>query len=115
MIRPAAKTTILGLSLAAVLLFLSSSAFYINQGRFSSPRGRLLLTFAMTQWHNRRYERALSLWWLSTTVSVKEVGQQEIRQWQELEAQVLGCPAAAQGLKPNPGLGRCQALIRPQP
>lgn len=92
------KTTAAGLVLAGLLLW-SGTAIWVTIAHPGSARGRLLLTFARTQWDNGHYPRAIDLSWLALRTMARDRVRYELAAlfWERARAlKRAGQPAGAQ-------------------
>ena len=92
------KMTAAGLILAGLLLWFSA-AVWVTVPQLGSVRGRLMLTFARTQWDNGHYPRAVDLSWLALRTMTRDSVRYELAAlfWERARAlKRAGQPAGAQ-------------------
>src|SRR5258706_1899185 len=120
--KAAARTTLLGLFLAASVLAGGWGVFRAT-ARLETARGQLLLTFAKTQWVNHHYLRALDLGWLAVNTAVRESSRQALLAlyWQRALAlrrsgqvgpALTACHAAAQFAEARDFLCQCAFMAQ---
>lgn len=115
------KTIAAGLVLAGLLLW-TGSAIWVRAPRLASARGRLLLTFARTQWDNGRYPRAVDLSWLALWTLARDSVRYPLAALYSERARALhqsgqaagaqaACRTAARLDDTGQAARRCQALM----